>query len=126
MRQTPKGAAAFGAMGARLSEISASALDQLSSVDEQLTSIEQRVKQIQDIVKKPQSKEELTSVKTELAQLESKAKQLETKGVDEVYTGELNSGKQVAKATKKDMLRRLEMLFTLVESIFADIKKFGV
>eukprot|EP00812_Abedinium_dasypus_P016104 NODE_9799_length_328_cov_6.923077.p3 GENE.NODE_9799_length_328_cov_6.923077~~NODE_9799_length_328_cov_6.923077.p3 ORF type:complete len:64 (-),score=23.14 NODE_9799_length_328_cov_6.923077:119-310(-) len=54
----------------------------------------------------------------ETAALESEAKQLEGKGVDDVYTGELVSGRQDAKDTKRDMLKRFEMLFENVECIF--------
>ena len=48
---------------------------------------------------------------------------METTGVDDVYTGDLESGKQMAKAAKKDMLRRFEVLFEKIDAIFAEIKK---
>mmetsp|Transcript_6173 Transcript_6173/g.17836 ORF Transcript_6173/g.17836 Transcript_6173/m.17836 type:complete len:136 (-) Transcript_6173:111-518(-) len=107
---------------ARFSTASAEAVDKLACVNEELTGIEQRVRQILAELPTSQSPADL---KTELAQLESKAKQLETTGIDDVYTGELNSGKQVAKQSKKDMLARLEVLFATVDETFKKMRAKG-
>eukprot|EP00929_Paragymnodinium_shiwhaense_P112304 TRINITY_DN80565_c0_g1_i1.p1 TRINITY_DN80565_c0_g1~~TRINITY_DN80565_c0_g1_i1.p1 ORF type:complete len:133 (+),score=50.64 TRINITY_DN80565_c0_g1_i1:91-489(+) len=117
-----------GASGARYSMPSEQALGSLASTEQQLESIESRVAEIDKLVCAAVrggsgDAAQLSELKTELAQLESSAKQLETKGVDDVYTGELNSGKAEAKASKKDMLHRLEGLFSRCEEIFALIKK---
>eukprot|EP00931_Biecheleriopsis_adriatica_P004688 TRINITY_DN106317_c0_g1_i1.p1 TRINITY_DN106317_c0_g1~~TRINITY_DN106317_c0_g1_i1.p1 ORF type:complete len:136 (+),score=51.65 TRINITY_DN106317_c0_g1_i1:43-408(+) len=114
---------AFRSTGKRFSELSEIALGQLSGTDSDLQAIEGRVSEIATAITAGSS--DLSALKTELAQLESQAKQLETKGVDDVYTGELSSGKQLAKDSKKDMLRRLEKLFERMEAIFADLKKKG-
>mmetsp|Transcript_2693 Transcript_2693/g.7994 ORF Transcript_2693/g.7994 Transcript_2693/m.7994 type:complete len:125 (-) Transcript_2693:71-445(-) len=111
----------FRATGKRFSTISAEALGKLSTSEEQLAKIEARVAGIAGLVPGA-GPAELGLLKAELAQLETEAKQLETKGVDDVYTGELSSGKQIAKDSKKDMLNRLELLFTKTDEVFATIK----
>jgi len=106
----------------RYSMPSLSALDSLAKTNEDLSSIEQRVNEIHNAVARVPL-DELPALKTELAQLESKTKQLEGRGVDDIYTGELNTGKQAAKGSKKDMLCRCEQLYSQVEGIFAHIAK---
>jgi hypothetical protein len=105
----------------RLSNPSAQTMKALMGTDAELAQIEVRVQEIAAILGEP-SPTDLTSLKSELAQLETQAKKLETKGVDDVYTGELNSGKQMAKDAKRDMLRRFEHLFASIEDIFATLK----
>jgi len=105
----------------RLSYSSTKVLCALDSTNEQLSCIENRVEAISAILCHA-DRNEIHQVKSELAQLETKAKQLETKGVDDVYTGELHSGKQVAKDTKKDMLARFEKLFAKLDEAFAACK----
>merc|ERR1712151_1317292 len=102
--------------------LSLEALENLGKSDEQLRTIEARVEELATKLKEGPPQAELADIKTELATMESQAKQLEGKGVDDVYTGELNSGKTDAKAQKKDMLRRLEALFQNFEAIFEEIK----
>eukprot|EP00929_Paragymnodinium_shiwhaense_P120696 TRINITY_DN9271_c0_g1_i1.p1 TRINITY_DN9271_c0_g1~~TRINITY_DN9271_c0_g1_i1.p1 ORF type:complete len:153 (-),score=34.30 TRINITY_DN9271_c0_g1_i1:197-655(-) len=106
--------------GARYSGPSEQALGSLANAEQHLESIEDRVADIDELVY--DHLVQLKELKTELAQLESSAKQLET-GVDDVYTGELHSGRAEAKLTKKDMLKRLEGLFSKCDEIFASIKK---
>eukprot|EP00930_Biecheleria_cincta_P029263 TRINITY_DN20367_c0_g1_i3.p1 TRINITY_DN20367_c0_g1~~TRINITY_DN20367_c0_g1_i3.p1 ORF type:complete len:253 (-),score=67.96 TRINITY_DN20367_c0_g1_i3:19-777(-) len=105
----------------RLSFASGEALSTLTNTELALIDIESRVEEIAATLPSA-AKDTLTDLRTEVALLESKAKQLETKGVDDVYTGDLSSGKQVAKDIKKDMLGRLEALFARFEVIFAVIK----
>merc|ERR1719409_1283088 len=106
---------------ARFSFISETALTSLASTEGRLAAIEGRVAEIGQLA--GQAVEgQVGELKAELAQLESEAKQLETTGVDEVYTGELNSGKTLAKATKKGMLQRLEALFSQCDEIFQVLK----
>merc|ERR1719291_1503834 len=104
-RAPPSGAPSGVPVGAKFSMVSEAAVSKLADTDEELSAIEDRVKEIHGIVS---NYPPLSQLKTELALLESKAKQLEATGVDDVYTGDLSSGKQVARATKKDMLKRLE------------------
>merc|ERR1712039_1087739 len=105
----------------RLSQTSEDVLGKLGQTNRTLTSIELRVEEIVQELKRPGAN--VGSVKAELAQLETQAKQLETVGVDDVYTGELSSGKQLAKESKKDMLSRLDALFTKIDTAFAQMKK---
>merc|ERR1712151_1214925 len=103
--------------------LSLEALENLGKSDEQLRTIEARVEELATKLKEGPPQAELADIKTELATMESQAKQLEGKGVDDVYTGELNSGKAEAKDQKKDMLRRLEVLFSRFEELFASMPK---
>lgn len=98
------------------SPCSTKALESLHVTNEELTQIEQRVAAISAMLS-PAS--EICSLKSELSQLETRAKRLETKGIDDVYTGELHSGKQMAKDAKKDMLVRFEKLFGQIDKVFA-------
>mmetsp|Transcript_55739 Transcript_55739/g.104889 ORF Transcript_55739/g.104889 Transcript_55739/m.104889 type:complete len:425 (+) Transcript_55739:88-1362(+) len=98
------------------------ALNLLSDTHEQLLQIEQSVADITLALQGRVGLEQAMHLKSDLSQLEAKAKRLETKGIDDVYTGELNSGRQLAKDTKKDMLRRLEELFVIMEDAFRNIK----
>jgi hypothetical protein len=105
----------------RLSNLSEIAMGELLSTDKELISIETRVVEMRGQVPRVHGTD-LALLKSELAQLETRAKQLETKGVDDVYTGELQSGKQLAKETKRDMLRRFEDLYLAMEDLFAIVK----
>lgn len=108
----------FAIPSGRLSKVSNDALVRLATLDQELSGFEERVLAISAQVAAGDA-----SSKSELAQIESKLKQMETTGVDDVYTGDLESGKQMAKAAKKDMLRRFEVLFEKIDAIFAEIKK---
>lgn len=63
--------------------------------------------------------------RTELAQIEAKAHKVESEKVDCIYTSELTSGKDDAKAEKKAQLQRLEKLFERLEEHFAWLKSVG-
>merc|ERR1712008_82025 len=60
--------------------------------------------------------------RTALASVEARGQKLEAEGIDNVYTGELNSGKAQAKTEKKELLTRLEELFCRLEAAFQLIK----
>merc|ERR1712232_572895 len=80
----------------RYSMASSQSLTKLQSTNKELLAIEARVAEIgRAVPHAPLS--DLAELRTEAAQLESKAKRIECKGVDDVYTSDLNSGKQVAK-----------------------------
>lgn len=112
---------AYVSSACRLSFASTTALKALDSTDEELSRIETRVKVIASLLPDvhPSS---IFPLKAELAQLETEAKKLETKGIDDIYTGDLTSGKHIAKDAKKAMLLRFEQLFGTVEQIFADMQ----
>jgi len=110
--------AAYVSSGCRLSFASTTALEALDSTDEELLRIEARVGVIATMLLDVHPSD-VCLLKAELAQLETNANKLETKGVDDVYTGDLTSGKQVAKDAKKAMLLRFERLFGAVEDTFA-------
>merc|ERR1712176_442674 len=98
----------------RMSAPSEIALRKLNGTNIELSHIENRVKEIVSALDSSVV-EEIAPLKSELAQLETKAKQLEGKGVDDIYTSDLNSGKQLAKDEKKDMLCRFETLYANVD-----------
>lgn len=108
--------------GKRLSVLSEEALLQLAGTEDSLKEVEEAVVEMKKTIPTC-DKAELGSLKTELSQLESHAQRIEQQGVDDVYTGELQSGKQMAKNQKKEMLKRLETLFSEFESLFQTIKK---
>jgi len=56
--------------------------------------------------------------RTALANVESRAHRLEAEGVDGIYTSDLGSGKAQAKSEKKELLARLEKLFSRLEAAF--------
>ncbi|KAF4697598.1 hypothetical protein FOZ60_004494 [Perkinsus olseni] len=53
-----------------------------------------------------------------LAQVEARLDKLQFKGIDEIETGNLHSGKETAKHARKELVRRAEMLSQRIESIF--------
>mmetsp|Transcript_108541 Transcript_108541/g.317575 ORF Transcript_108541/g.317575 Transcript_108541/m.317575 type:complete len:122 (-) Transcript_108541:93-458(-) len=110
----------FAASGHRFSELSEKALGAFCSTDQELCQIEDRIAEIANLIDGSDS--DLGQLRSELAQLETSAKQIEVKGVDDVYTSELTSGKQIAKSSKKHMLQRLEALFSRTDELFASIK----
>ncbi|CAE8612348.1 unnamed protein product [Polarella glacialis] len=101
------------------SVVSSTALERLAVLERDVQHLENRVK---DLSLASQTEAAPGPLKTELALLEAKANLLECKGIDNIYTGELNSGKAEAKEVKKALLERLEKLFNLVEEVFARLK----
>jgi len=104
----------------KFSLLSEKALDQLHETNQELTETERRVNELEGQLNA--GGKDVTDIRTQLAHLEASSKQLESGKVDEVYTGELSTGKEECRAQKKDQLRRLEVLFTRLEGIFAKIK----
>jgi hypothetical protein len=105
----------------RLSTASKHALRMLDRTKDDLVEIERRVKDIMAFLVDANSSE-ACQLKRELSQIEAQAKQLETIGIDDVYTGDLRSGKQQARDVKKDMLARFESLFANLETCFEMIQ----
>jgi len=99
---------------------SSESLGKLCRTNTQLMQIEKRLEEITDAARQIPV-DDLGKLKVELAQLESQAQQLEGTGVDDVYTGELQSGKLIAKESKKDMLKRFEAIYARADNIFAEI-----
>lgn len=105
-------------LGRCLSVRSQEAMSTLGHLQERLKKIENRVAELDALVRSPEAPSSIGKVKTELAMLEADAHKLESSGVDNVYTGELESGKDSAKEAKRDQLRRLEALFTCIDEVF--------
>merc|ERR1712176_255854 len=59
---------------------------------------------------------------TQLAHIESRLKRIEGDEIDDVQTGELQSGKDAAKGMKKTQLQKLEELFERIDSIMKRLK----
>jgi hypothetical protein len=102
----------------------AKALGVLEKTSRELAQLEGRVAEISNSLADSKSID-ASSLKTELAQLEAKAKKLETKGIDDVYTGGLENGKQMAKDVKKSILSRMETLYVQIDSAFAVLRRKG-
>mmetsp|Transcript_16846 Transcript_16846/g.58787 ORF Transcript_16846/g.58787 Transcript_16846/m.58787 type:complete len:264 (-) Transcript_16846:76-867(-) len=64
---------------------------------------------------------QLIDARTQLAQLETQMKAVECKDIDDVQTGDLQSGKALVKGMRKDQLVRLERLFVAVEGLFKEL-----
>eukprot|EP00931_Biecheleriopsis_adriatica_P007546 TRINITY_DN108819_c0_g1_i1.p1 TRINITY_DN108819_c0_g1~~TRINITY_DN108819_c0_g1_i1.p1 ORF type:complete len:270 (+),score=66.74 TRINITY_DN108819_c0_g1_i1:41-850(+) len=104
----------------RYSALSKGALSQLAGVEAQVLAVEARVRELQELALEEAQR---SQVQVELAQLEAQANKLECEGVDNVYTGELESGKAEAKDFKKSLLGRLEQIFALIEETFKQLKE---
>eukprot|EP00929_Paragymnodinium_shiwhaense_P064020 TRINITY_DN32033_c0_g1_i2.p1 TRINITY_DN32033_c0_g1~~TRINITY_DN32033_c0_g1_i2.p1 ORF type:complete len:293 (+),score=58.14 TRINITY_DN32033_c0_g1_i2:58-936(+) len=102
------------------SKSSRSALSQLSSTRLQLERVENRVAELTAAI--GDSGSSLAAIKTELALLEANMHKLEAHGIDDIYTGELQSARAEAKQMKRSMLTRLESLFETFEKSFAKLK----
>jgi hypothetical protein len=105
----------------RLSSASANALRELDHTKDELVEIERRVENIASLLAHASSSD-ASQLKAELSQIEAKAKQLESLGIDDIYTGDLRSGKQMAKDTKKEMLARFEFVFEKIDTCFRAIQ----
>eukprot|EP00928_Gymnodinium_smaydae_P020047 TRINITY_DN17738_c0_g1_i1.p1 TRINITY_DN17738_c0_g1~~TRINITY_DN17738_c0_g1_i1.p1 ORF type:complete len:353 (+),score=62.45 TRINITY_DN17738_c0_g1_i1:109-1167(+) len=100
----------------RLSSNSGAALSQLGASDARLSDLESRTARIeQEYVSGILS---ASAARSMLAQIEAQAKELESRGVDSVATGNLNSGRQMAKDSKRQQLQRLESLFARLDLLF--------
>lgn len=104
----------------QLSVPSEAAMRQLETLHVCLLKIERQVESLNALARgsAEPAADALAKMRTELAQLEAEANKLETKGVDNVYTSELKSGRQAAKELKSVQLRRLETLFGVIEKLF--------
>jgi len=100
--------------------VSVAALTQLSGTMAELEQIGARVSELTAALQLEDTP--LGPVKTELASLEARLHRLEATGVDNVYTGDLHSGRDDAKCMKKAMLARFEALFDTLEKAFSRIK----
>jgi len=99
------------------------AMSALTVLEARLKQIENRVAELDKLVRGPNLPlNVLAKAKTELALIEADAHKLESSGVDNIYTGELESGKASAKETKKEQLRRLEVLFSFIDEVFSYIQ----
>eukprot|EP00927_Polykrikos_kofoidii_P045966 TRINITY_DN40125_c0_g1_i1.p1 TRINITY_DN40125_c0_g1~~TRINITY_DN40125_c0_g1_i1.p1 ORF type:complete len:539 (-),score=83.35 TRINITY_DN40125_c0_g1_i1:116-1507(-) len=126
--------APFASSMRRYSESSRQALSTLWHLERDLERMESRVRgflgEAEVLSRLPSSLEEgaasstrtIGQVRASLAQVEAEAHKLESRGVDNIYTGELDSGKTEAKQLKKSLLARLERLFESVEGIFQRLK----
>jgi len=106
---------------ASFSAVSKESLAVLYKTNTDLVRIEQRVAEIATTISAV-AYSEISQLRTELAALESQAKKLETVGVDNVYTGEMNSGRVLAKQSKKEMLQRFDELFSLIDTMFQEMR----
>jgi len=98
------------------------ALGELEKTSQELAQVEMRVAEISESLLDSNGVH-APSVKIELAQLEAQAKKLESKGIDDVYTGSLESGRQMAKDTKKSILSRMEQLYMRIDSAFVMLRR---
>lgn len=110
----------FGRANRAMSYLSQEALNGLCGTSIELNGLEARV---DDIVAKVQ-RGELTpgQGRTELSQVEAAGHKVECDKVDSIYTSELQTGKDEAKAEKKTQIKRLEQLFENLEVHFKWIK----
>lgn len=103
-----------------MSYLSQEAIDGLFKTDKEVSSLEERA---EDINRRFESGQlSAGQARTELANVEAAANKVECDKMDSIYTGELNSGKDQAKALKKDQTKRLDSLHTKFEELFKKFK----
>jgi len=101
-----------------LSFASAEAQHRMQYAEAKVASLEQGVLAVQADWRA--GRLQLIDARTQLAQLETQMKAVECKDIDDVQTGDLQSGKALVKGMRKDQLVRLERLFVAVEGLFKE------
>ncbi|EER19360.1 60S acidic ribosomal protein p2, putative [Perkinsus marinus ATCC 50983] len=100
--------------------LSAKTLGQLDKLEAALRDVENEVTKIeQDLIS---GKMSLGKGKDVLAQIEARLDKLQFNGIDSVETVDLHSGKEPAKAARKELVREAERLSARIDTIFKQIK----
>ncbi|EER05501.1 hypothetical protein Pmar_PMAR011526 [Perkinsus marinus ATCC 50983] len=99
-----------------MSALSQETCGALEELDRQLADIEAEVRQVEgELDSGCLTPERAQHV---LAQVEARLDKLQFRGIDEIETGNLHSGKETAKYARKELVRRAEQLSQKIESIF--------
>jgi len=111
---TPKNAQPPLRLVREYSALSRRAISRIGEIGDGLSAYERQIEDIeQGLVSNSLS---VGKAKTDLGQLHGNVFKLLSNQVDAVQTGELNSGKDIARAERKDLTRRAEALLDRVES----------
>ena len=97
-------------MSRHLSVPSAAAVEQLLSYQRQLEELEEEVTKVEAALSTTLDAEALGVIKARIAQGNGKVEKLQCVSIDGVMTGGLNSGKEQARSTRKNLTRRAEAL----------------
>ena len=97
-------------MSRHLSVPSAAAVEQLLSYERQLEELQQEAVEVEEALGTALDAEALGVVKARIAQGNGRVEKLQCVSIDGVMTGGLNSGKEQARSTRKDLTRRAETL----------------
>ncbi|KAF4693155.1 hypothetical protein FOZ60_011619 [Perkinsus olseni] len=101
--------------------LSAKTLGHLDQLEAALHDVEREVSETeQDLISGEMS---IGKAKDDLAQIEARLDKLQFNGIDSVQTVDLHSGKEPAKAARKDLVRQAENLSARIDKIFKQIKE---
>eukprot|EP00747_Dinoflagellata_sp_TGD_P209872 gnl/TRDRNA2_/TRDRNA2_83246_c0_seq1.p1 gnl/TRDRNA2_/TRDRNA2_83246_c0~~gnl/TRDRNA2_/TRDRNA2_83246_c0_seq1.p1 ORF type:complete len:314 (-),score=59.34 gnl/TRDRNA2_/TRDRNA2_83246_c0_seq1:127-930(-) len=117
----PQRAAPVRSLDRRFSGISESTLGKLEQYAQEFDGIEAGMGQIEQLFREKQVLP--GKANSELAQLEAKLDRLQCNGVDSIETFELVSGKEQARALRKELTKRAEQLHDKMDALFKEIKE---
>ncbi|KAF4662755.1 hypothetical protein FOZ61_002240 [Perkinsus olseni] len=101
--------------------LSAKTLGHLDQLEAALHDVEMEVSETeQDLISGEMS---IGKAKDDLAQIEARLDKLQFNGIDSVQTVDLHSGKEPAKAARKELVRQAENLSARIDKIFKQIKE---
>ncbi|KAF4725673.1 hypothetical protein FOZ63_029481 [Perkinsus olseni] len=101
--------------------LSAKTLGHLDQLEAALHDVEREVSETeQDLISGEMS---VGKAKDDLAQVEARLDKLQFNGIDSVQTVDLHSGKEPAKAARKELVRQAEDLSARIDKIFKQIKE---
>lgn len=103
-----------------MSRLSEDTVSQLETFERQFDDIE---RQMRDIVASWRAGHVAPGkARTDLAQLEAKLDKIQCNGVDSIETYELTSGKDTAKALRKELTKRAELIHERMDQVFQELK----
>merc|ERR1712039_153724 len=105
-----------------MSQVSEDTLGKMTKTNKDLAVMEKRLRDIGDTVGKGCHFSECGAMRYELTQLKARARQLERKGVLDVRTWNMDSGRALANESKSDLQHRFETLYSRVDEILLEIK----
>jgi len=112
---------------ARYSALSEKAINELAVTEQSLKDVEVRLAELSAALDTCSGPEQLFRIKTELAgEVEQRARAVEVEGLDDIKTGPLTSGKTSAYSTKKELMKRLDVVFVEIEMSFKRIEALQV
>ena len=108
----------------RMSSVSRSRIEVLDDLDKRLEKYEAKIPGFQSAVKTGRANpSQLGVIKGELGQLYGDLEKLQYNEIDAVVTGDLQSGREDAKALRKNLTRRTAKLLDTVKELVDEVKR---